>query len=260
MYHQVQAETLLALERAGALPIAPEDLAGATSVLEEAFHDLVTRYREDLAPAIIRVWEDETEALRADLRAWLRAMAMDESGWVPRHFEFGFGLPREGLLDPHSRAEPVTLPGGFLLRGTVDLIEERSGGALRVTDHKTGSNRTKPGLRVGGGETLQPALYALAVEAIFGQPVPESRLFFATSRGGFTERVVPLDAFTRRYANEVLEIVDRAITGCVLPPAPRAQACAWCDFRPVCGPDQEERSARKDQKLTADLREMRDLS
>ena len=259
MYHQVQAETLLALERAGALPLDPVRLAGATDVLDQTFDQLAARYREDLAPAILRVWEDETEALRADLRAWLRTMAFDESGWVPRHFEFGFGMPPDSQIDPHSRREPVTLEGGYQLRGMIDLVEERSG-EMRATDHKTGRNYTKPGIRVGGGEILQPVLYALALEAVFARPVPESRLYFATSRGGFTARVVPIDEFARRYAREALEIIDRSITGCVLPAAPRAQACAWCDFRLVCGPDQEERSARKAIELTKDLTELRKLT
>ena len=48
---------------------------------------------------------------------------------------------------------------------------------------------------------------------------------------------------TRRTGIEVLEIIDRAVEQGVLPPAPAEKACAFCDFRPVCGPEQE-RGAR----------------
>jgi CRISPR/Cas system-associated exonuclease Cas4 (RecB family) len=112
---------------------------------------------------------------------------------------------------------------------------------------------------VGGGEVLQPVLYSLVVEAALGHPVAEARLFYATSRGGFSDRVVPINDLTRRYGLEVLEIIDRAVSDAALPPAPRAKACDWCDFRPICGPGEEERSARKDRTLIADLDELRSL-
>jgi len=41
--------------------------------------------------------------------------------------------------DPRSQKEPVLLPGGFRLRGSIDLVERHTvRGVLRVTDHKTG--------------------------------------------------------------------------------------------------------------------------
>ena len=62
------------------------------------------------------------------------------------------------------------IDSGFVLRGSVDLIERRRDGrALRVTDHKTGKNRAKPGLMIGGGTVLQPVLYSLAVERALDQ-------------------------------------------------------------------------------------------
>ena len=48
-------------------------------------------WHDRLSPAIERVWEDAVSSIRADLREWLSAMV--DSGWVPTHFELGFGLP-----------------------------------------------------------------------------------------------------------------------------------------------------------------------
>src|SRR5205823_10314016 len=128
----------------------------------------------------------------------------------------------------------------------------RGGPGLRVTDHKTGLNRTSMGLVVGRGEALQPVLYGLAMEQIFGEPVTESRLSYCTRAGEFSERVVPMTDSARRRGLEVIEIIDRAIARGFLPPAPRAKACALCDFRGVCGPHEEQRAGRKDPGLRAE--------
>ena len=78
---------------------------------------------------------------------------------------------------------PVTVDGRFVLRGSVDLIERSEDGArLRVTDHKTGRNRSTADLVVGGGAVLQPVLYGLVVEAMLQVPVRQGRLFYCTRR------------------------------------------------------------------------------
>ena len=116
---------------------------------------------------------------------------------------------------------------------------------LRVTDHKTGRNRTTPRTVIGGGATLQPVLYGLAVEKLLGRPVTGGRLFYCTAAGGFTDHPVPLTEANRRAGLEALEIIDRAIELGFLPPAPAERACTWCDFRPVCGPDEPLHLRRK---------------
>ncbi len=80
------------------------------------------------------------------------------------------------------------IDGRFAIRGAIDLIEQHGAlGSLRVTDHKTGRNRTTRGLVVGGGGTLQPIVYSLVAEQLLGVPVSSARLWFATTAGGFTE-------------------------------------------------------------------------
>lgn len=259
IFHEVQAEFLRALEREGRLPIEPSALAGAIEAMDATLDRVAAVRREELAPAIPRVWNDEIDAMRADLRSWVRAMAQD-TDWEPIRFEFGFGMGFDRSRDPRSVAEPATLDGDFLLHGIVDLIERRRDGrALRVTDHKTGVDRTSDGLIVGGGETLQPVLYSLAVERATGEPVESARLSFCTSRGGFANRTVIMNHRAREHGLAVLQQVDRAIEAGLLPPAPRDGACQYCDFRDVCGPHEETRAARKDQRPLRGLLELRRL-
>ena len=148
-----------------------------------------------------------------------------------------------------GRFERLHLPVKFVdassrflerLRGIVDLVETKRGGTdLRVTDYKTGRDYTRRGLIVGGGQMLQPVLYGLAIEQVLARRVVESRLFYCTRAGGFSERVVPMSQDARSRGAEVLSVIDRATASGFFPPAPRPKACAICDFRDVCGPHEE---------------------
>ncbi|MBI4476054.1 MAG: hypothetical protein HY654_02710, partial [Acidobacteria bacterium] len=71
------------------------------------------------------------------------------------------------------------------------------------------------------------------------------QLFYCTSAGNFQRHPIAVKDETKRLALEALEIVDRAIERGVLPPAPLEHACQFCDFRPVCGPNEAERVAKK---------------
>ena len=261
LFHEVQAGLLRELRRRRGLPITPGNRSGAEEALDAELDRVAAGYRETLAPAIDRVWSDEVEALRIDLKGWLQNLAEEGAEWAPLHAEFGFGFGGGDGRDEASVAEPVTLDGRWLLHGVVDLVESRAGGesagALRVTDHKTGRNRHPERIVVRGGEVLQPVLYALAVEQALGRPVAESRLFFCTVGGSFSTRPVSLGEDARRRGIEVLEIIDRAIEAGSLLPAPREGACAWCDFQSVCGPSEEVRSGRKDPRPLADLQVLR---
>ncbi|MDX2165447.1 MAG: PD-(D/E)XK nuclease family protein [Deltaproteobacteria bacterium] len=253
LVHQVQAETLRGLEAAGALPLGDATLACAESVLLTTLARVAAQAADDLAPPIARVWDDAVASLRTDLLTWLRQLAAAGGNWRPAYVEYAFGLTVGAAHDPASRSDEAIIAPGYRLRGAVDLIERRADGALRVVDHKTGLDRTRPGLVVGQGETLQPVLYGLAVEAALGAPVADARLSYCTARGGFSERVVTLDARARRSGADVLRLIDSAITAGRFPPAPREKACEHCDFRMVCGPYEERRAANKPSLPELDL-------
>jgi len=271
LFHRVQADAMRALAEEKRLPLTAATLEAARATLDRTLDRVAERYREELAPAIQRVWQDEVESMRADLRMWLEQTAATHAEWEPIAFELAFGLKRDPANDPRSVETEVTLPEGWRLRGIVDLVERRRSGAdargaaaagegaeLRVTDYKTGRDYTKRNLIVGGGEMLQPVIYGLAVEHLLTARVVESRLYYCTRAGGFSERVVALSGEARGRGPEVLGLIDRAIAAGFLPPAPRARACGICDFRDVCGPHEEIRVKLKEQARLDELRALRD--
>jgi ATP-dependent helicase/nuclease subunit B len=251
--HRMQAVTMRTLAERGQLPVTATSLPDAIGVLETVIRDVAADYYERLWPAIDRVWQEEIEGIARDLRGWLRQVSADAE-WEPRYFELSFGLPLDDDHDPRSVPEPVLVDGRFPLRGAIDAIDvHRPTGALRVTDHKTGKDRTKDTLVIGGGTVLQPLVYAAVAEAMLGAPVGESRLFFCTSAGGFKQRPVLLTPSAKAMALGALETIDRAIELGPLAPSPAEHACTWCEFRPVCGPGEAQRVSRKRAELSADL-------
>ena len=107
---------------------------------------------------------------------------------------------------------------------------------------------------------LQPVLYSVAVEQGLGKKVVEGRLFYCTTAGGFAEHAIPINDYTRGQGLQVLD--DRRSRGrsrdSCRPRRPSAPA-RWCDFRPVCGPREEERVKRKAHERLADLEALRSM-
>jgi ATP-dependent helicase/nuclease subunit B len=258
IFHEVQAAFFRSLHAQHRLPVTTDGVSQALATLNDVLSQVAAKYAENLAPAIPRVWREEIAAIGRDLRVWVRKLPEAE-GWTPEYFEFSFGLSDDGR-DPRSVPDPVLIDGRFMLRGSVDVIELRSGSRdVRITDHKTGRNRTNARTVIGGGATLQPVIYGLAVEKILGRPVTGGRLFYCTAAGGFSEHPVPLTDANRRAGLEALDIIDRAIELGFLPPAPAERACTWCDFRPVCGPDEPAHLKRKPSEQLADLIALREI-
>ncbi len=100
MFHKVQAEFQREMQARHALPVTPQSVQAAVTIVEEVLDRVATEYEEKLAPAIERVWRDEIDDLRRDLSIWVQRMA-DERDWMPEYFEFSFGLNDDGR-DPRS--------------------------------------------------------------------------------------------------------------------------------------------------------------
>jgi ATP-dependent helicase/nuclease subunit B len=253
IFHEIQARFFRTLKASSHLPVTAATLTHALGVLDTTITAVAAEQYDELAPAIDRVWHDEIADIARDLRIWVKRLP-EYADWDPLHFELSFGLPLDADHDPSSVPDPVLIDGRFLLRGSVDLVERRrSDGLLRVTDHKTGKNRTTERTIIGGGAILQPVLYSVAVESVLGAPVGFGRLFYCTAAGAFTDHPIALNDGNRRAGLEALEIVDRAIELGFLPPAPQPRACNWCDFRPVCGPHEERRIKNKPPDRLGDI-------
>jgi ATP-dependent helicase/DNAse subunit B len=245
LVHETQFTFFVRMRDRGALPVTEANLEAARKELDATLDELAARYKEDLYPTIERVWDDGIGQIRADLREWLRLTAKD-TNWAPTFFELSFGLEHQGERDPLSVDAPLNLSNGIQLRGSIDLVETGPGGVLRATDYKTGKQRASKTTVIGGGETLQPVLYALAIEAMFpGKKVTSGRLFYCTSVGLFESFEVRLDDTARAAAKAVADAVGQALEQSFLPAAPASKGCQYCDYRTVCGPYEEQRIKRK---------------
>ena len=225
IFHRTQARVMETLT----LPV--EDVAGAYSLLESALKEVSQQETEDHPPAIHQVWAEEIERLRADLRGWLSEFLRASGEWSPLYVEHRF--------------EKINVLDGFQLSGAIDVIERHTSGAIRVIDHKTGSPPKDVPQSIGKGEVLQPILYALAAEQIVGQPVPRGRLFYATLRGNYRAIDIIASDAARDRMRALLNYIDDAIDNGAFHTLPRKDACGRCDYKPVCGPYEEERSGRK---------------
>ena len=258
LFHRVQAELFRALQRDSLLPPKPAMRDRILQALDRVIDAVAAEFAEQLAPAIDRVWRDEIAAMSRDLHVWIDQVMRDET-WEPWRFELAFGLADQTGRDEHSLRDPVTIDGRFLLRGSIDLVEKKLGAeVLRVTDYKTGRAPKEKGFVIGGGTKLQPVIYSLAVEAATGLTAEAARFWYCTTAGGFGERSVRITDRERAIGVEVLEIVDRAVELGTFPAAPADHACGICDFRRVCGPDEERRVRFKPRELLGDLIALRE--
>ena len=204
------------------------------------------KYFDDLAPAIPRVWQNEIDDLKTDLRAWLIDVSERSTEWTPIHFELSFGLQAADNRDRSSSLEPVTLEGAGIVRGSIDLVERHNTtGVLRITDHKTGSFPQKPPIYTGGGSILQPVLYSMAVAKLLDAPVQTGRLYYCTRKGDYKDVQIRFTREAQDNLETVLHTIDEAVATGFLPAAPKPDACEYCDYRVVCGPYEVERTSRK---------------
>jgi RecB family exonuclease len=236
-----------------------------STVLEEAISEVSREAEDRLVPAIPSVFHEEIARIRKDLRGWLQRL---DEAWKPLFAELAFGLPKGEENDAASVKAPVPLrvqERVMNLRGAIDLVEG-TGEMMRATDHKTGISRTKPGLVIGGGEHLQPLLYALALEALQAQQslpnapskVTGGRLYYCTERGGYASVDVALDEAGRAAIAKMIETIEASVASGFFPRTPRKDACTYCDYVRVCGAHAEQRAQLKaSDKRTEKLTQLR---
>jgi ATP-dependent helicase/nuclease subunit B len=290
LLHEVQYTLLTRLQAEELLPIAhalPAERErrrkAAEQALAQALAAVAAQWKDELAPAVERVWDDGVASIEADLRGWLERMAQDER-WQPHRFELSFGMADRRSHDRHSVIDPAVLPLGLKLRGSIDLVERSRDGKLRATDHKTGKVRAEPGVVIKGGRVLQPALYALVLEQLEKEraekelaarekaaaegrllpsaegaaPVESGRLYYCTHVGGYQDVVVPLDARAREGVKRLADTLGQALGEGFFPVAPAKDECVWCDYRDVCGEDEERRTRHKPREQLAQLEALRE--
>lgn len=248
LVHDVLRVFLTGMRDEGLLPLTAERRELAQARLDAVLDEVAARYRERLAPAIERVWQDGVAEVRADLRDLL-LRAIEERAFVPSYFELGFGI-RHGELDAASRPDAVALDCGLTLKGAIDLVERQpEGGSLRAVDYKTGAAPEASYVAIAGGRMLQPLLYAHVLAQWFPDAeVVCGQAYYCTAHGGFRRLEVPLDDRNRGRVRLLAETIGQAIERGFLPAAPDRDACEHCDYQAVCGPYEAQRAVHKERR------------
>src|SRR5262249_33226593 len=201
-------------------------------------------------------FKSQREELLDACRIFLRDEAQRAARITLRWFEVPFGLGATDSAAAIASAEPVEVQAGtgrLRLSGKIDRIDESDDGTFHVWDYKTGSAYgVQQGMGLRGGRHAQPALYAMAVEALLaraGRPGrgAASGYFYpgVTGEGQRTGARVaagePRDALAR--------LLDLAAAG-LFPHAASKDDCRFCDFDAICG-GAEHAAERSTEKLEA---------
>jgi len=229
-----------------------------------------------LGPELVR---ELTEArLVEELDAWLRHERENPGAFAPAGAEVRFGPRRRTAVeDPElSTDEPLvceTQDGSMVLAGRIDLVAVGEAGTLlRVTDFKVPRNlatakkiekaAAEKGQFVFAGELSQLPVYGLfAAETLSGgggfpERIRAEYLYVGPLRSGGPVEVVPIgfDVEARGGLLEgfqnVLSTIEAALREGVFRPRTKGfvakEPCLFCDYRPICGPGNVKRYARKE--------------
>ena len=118
---------------------------------------------------------------------------------------------------------------------------------------------TAEGLTVLGWRDVPIDESMLGSASLMTMPTFRQVFVAGTSASGATLRGVELDRRARESAQQVADAIGAALTEPFLPAAPKKGACRFCDYRVVCGPYEELRSARKWAPPLAPLTAIREL-
>jgi ATP-dependent helicase/nuclease subunit B len=152
---------------------------------------------------------------------------------------------------------PIDLGGGesFLLRGSIDRVDEAADGSFHVWDYKSGGTWGHGEERgLDGGRQIQHALYAMALETLLvraGRPARVSQSgYFFPGRRGEGQRMRPSHDATE--ARAVLRRLFGLLRAGAFVHATDEEDCRFCDFQEVCGGARRagERAAVKIEKAT----------
>jgi len=205
------------------------------AILSGLAEDAVARWKKEVPPPSAGVFESERRDILETLAIFLAAEEKRELRGRP--FAFEKEIPGERIAIDADRS--------FLFRGFIDRIDEIGPSTYRIIDYKTGNPAPYEGLvHFGRGRTLQPALYAVALEQMLAREMPgraprvaESGYLFPSRRGEGDEIMVrDFDrARLRALLGDLLALIEKGyfIAGA-------GAKCDYCDNQAVClsgGPD-----------------------
>ena len=246
------------------LPVTPASARRARSrSLDEALDARSPHAtREQLAPAIPRVWDDGIDGSAPTCASGCAARPRRDDGWVPHRFELSFGLADRDRA--HADPASVARPGAASLGGAPAARLDRPRRAPRATA-RCASPTTRPARRARRDGRRRRRRRRCSSRCSTRSPCEQ--LLGDAGRGGTALllhrrrrlRGARRPARRRRAARAPRDgrrrrRRARSREG-FLPAAPAKGACRWCDYRPVCGPYEEMRvTARKPARPTLERR------
>ena len=228
------------LTEAGERPEVARHLAKLEAIAEEQIEE----WKERIPPRSQVAFAAQRDSILFACRTLLRIEEQHCRTARPRFFEVPFGRPREAAASraPVASAEPVEirLAGSrpFLLRGSIDRVDEAPDGSFHVWDYKTGALRgIREGVGLRGGRQVQPVLYALAFEALLARSGRTGRVsrsgYFFPGRKGEGQRISAIP--DPKEARETLGNLFDLLAAGMFPHAVSERDCRYCDFEPICG-------------------------
>jgi ATP-dependent helicase/nuclease subunit B len=233
------------------------DLARHLPKIEAIAEETIAQWRERIPPRSEVAFGIQRSNILTACRTLLREEAAHCCEVTPRFFEVPFGLPREVRASKAAlaSADPVEidLDGGrsFLLRGSIDRVDEAPDGTFHVWDYKTGgTGSVREGAGLRGGRQVQFALYAMALEKLLeraGTPrrVTRSGYFFPGRKGEGQRMAMAVELEATR---DVLRRLFDLMSSGMFPHAPSPEDCRFCELETVCG-GAESAGARARAKL-----------
>jgi len=140
----------------------------------------------------------------------------------------GFEL-RDGLRI--ERALPLFCDRLGLV-GKADVVEFLPDGTPYPVEYKHGSRHKRAD--IAACDDLQLAAQALCLEEMFGKPVAEGALYYATSR---RRRAVAVDADLRAKTESTAAAVRQMLQSGEMPPPLNDDHCRACSLRDLCQPE-----------------------
>ena len=211
-------------------------------VLEAIADEQIAVWRERIPPSSEVVFRSQRDGILVACRTFLRDEADHCREITPRWFEVPFGLPRQASPASVASPDPVEIPLGagtrLLLRGSIDRVDEAGDGSFHIWDYKTGSAvGIQEGKGLRGGRQAQPALYAMAFEALLARQgkaarVSQSGYFFPGRKGEGQRVTIRVDPDETRDA--LSRLFDLVAAG-MFPHAVSEEDCKFCDFGKICG-------------------------
>jgi DNA helicase-2/ATP-dependent DNA helicase PcrA len=132
---------------------------------------------------------------------------------------------------PLAVEEPFAVElGGDRVRGRFDRLDREPEGIV-VTDFKSSDVRDPQKARQRARQSLQLSIYALAQEALAGEPPAAVRLHFLDS--GLVAQV-PLEPSRLEDARRKVRAAADGIRQGAFEPRPDQVACSYCPFRDIC--------------------------